>query len=249
MLAGVVEKLSASKPDRVALRRQDLELWKKWDSGGKKPDDLRPLLNNFRGMIRSHSNKYTGNVELPPAAIQAEFTDQFVNALNTYNPNKGAALGTWVNTNLQKGKRYITKYQNPARIGEQRVYKIGQYQGAIAQLDSQFGREPTHFEVAEHLGWAPKEVERMGTEIRKSYVASAGEMDPSTIMPSKEKEALDLVRYDLSPHEFAVYEYTLGIGGKPQLKPKQIALKLGFSPSKVTRLRQSVYDKTQKILI
>jgi len=233
--------------DKEAAARsvQDLEMWKKWQDNGKNPDDLRPLLTNYRGMIRSQSNRFAGNVELPPAAIHAEFTRQAVNAFNTYDPSKGAQLGTWVRTNLQKGQRWVATYQNTARIGEHRHYKVGEFQNASASLNDQLGREPSHQELAEQLGWSLKETTRMGSEIRKSYLESGFEGDPTTLMPSREAEVLRMVKYDLSPEEHLVYEYTLGEGGKPQLKPGQIATKLNMSPAKVTRIREKIYQKAR----
>lgn len=224
-------------------KQEDLQLWKLWKDGGKKPDDLRPLLNNFRGMIHKESNRFAGNVELPPAAIHAEFTRQAVHAFDTYTPTKGAALGSWVGTNLQKGRRFVATYQNTARIGEHRHYKVGQFQNAQAMLNDQLGREPTNQELSEQLQWSPVETTRMGAEIRKGNIASAFDGDPTIIRPSNEMERLRLVKYDLTPEERLIYEYTLGEGGKPQLRPGQIAEKLKISPSKVTRVRDSIYRK------
>lgn len=231
--------------DKEATERgqQDLELWKQWKENGEKPNELRPLLNNFRGMIRSQANRFSGNVELPPAAINAEFTKQAVNAFRTYDPNRGAQLGTWVRTNLQKGQRWVSTYQNTARIGEHRHYKVGQYQNAFATLDDQLGRPPTSQELSEHLGWSDKEVSKMGTEIRHSHIESAYQGDPTTILPSRESEIIKLVKFDLTPEEKLVYEYTLGEGGKPQLKPGEIARTLNMSPAKVTRVRDGIYQK------
>ena len=227
---------------------KDLQLWHQWKQGGQDPEDLKPLLGSFRGLIRSRSNRYAGNVELPPAAIHAEFTRQAVNAFKTYDPTKGAALGSWVGTNLQKGNRFVATYQNTARIGEHRHYKVGQYQNAWATLDDQLGREPTNQEISEHLGWHPKEVTRMGAEIRKAHIESAFEGDPTSFMPSREAEVMKLVKHQLSPEEQLVYEYTLGEGGKPQLKPGEMARQLNMSPSKITRIRSGIYNKMKVYL-
>lgn len=242
-----LDKFAAPK-DRADQRQKDMELWNQWRDNGKRPEDMRPLLNEFRGMIRSQANKWAGRVEVPPAAIHQEFNKQFHRALETYDPNKGAALGTWVNTNLQKGQRWVRQHQNIARIGEQRSYKIGQFNTALSQLDDNLGREPTTDELSEHLGWAPKEVGMLRTEIRKSNIASAWEADPVEILPSREKEALKFVDFDLTAEEKLVKEYTLGEGGKPQLRPMEIAKQLNLSGPKVSRLRKSIADKLGKHL-
>lgn len=238
-----------ASPGKIQERQQgDYDAWIRWLEGGKKKKDMRPLLGRFKGMIGQQSGKWTGNVELPPAVIKAEFTKQVVNAFNTYDPNKGTALGSWVGTNLQKGLRFISTHQNVARIGEHRIYKIGQFNAAKFTLDDQLGRPPTSAEVSDYLGWSEKEVERLDTEQRRSYIESAYEFDPTAIKPSRESEALNLVKYQLSPEERLVYDYTLGSGGKPQLKPGEISKKLNMSPSKVTRVRDGIYKKVKEYI-
>jgi len=209
---------------------------------------MRPLLSNFRPLIRSKSNQFAGRVEIPPASVHAEFNKQFVRAVKTYDPNKGAALGTWVSTNLRKGQRWITAHQNIARIGEQRVYKVGRFNAAKSRLDEELGREPTTLELAEDLGMSEREVGTLRTEIRQANISSGFELDPVEILPSKEKEALRFVNYELTPEERLVKEYLLGENGRPELKQGQIAKKMGVSPSKVTRLKQSIAKKLQPLL-
>lgn len=230
------------------LRQQDLQLWRQWKDNGEKPEDLRPLLTNFRGIIRGQSNRWANNVEVPPAVVHAEFNKQAINAFRRYDPNKGTQLNTWVHNNLIKAQRFVTSIQNTARISEKRVYKIGEYQRAASSLDDMFGRPPTTEEMADHLGWSAKEVMQVSTDNRKDLIESAFEGDPTTIMPSRTSEVLRLVYCDLTPEEQLVYEYTLGAGGKPQLTPGKIAKKLGMSSSKVTRVRDKIYKKTQEFM-
>jgi DNA-directed RNA polymerase specialized sigma subunit len=242
------EKAAAGEKERKELRASDLDLWQKWQDSGQHPDHLRPLFQNFRGLIRQKANRWANNVEMPPAAIHAEFNKQFVKALQSYDPNKGAALGTWVSTNLQKAQRWVTTHQNTARIPENRVYKIGMFETARNQLDDQLGRDPTHQELADHLGWTEREVVHMATQVRKANISSAWEHDPTEILPSREAEVLKLIKFELSPEERLVYEHTVGEGGRQTLRPSEIATRLGYSPSKVTRLRQSIDQKIKKYM-
>jgi DNA-binding MarR family transcriptional regulator len=43
-----------------------------------------------------------------------------------------------------------------------------------------------------------------------------------------------------------VHDYTRGLNGKPQLRPGEIARKLNMSPSKVTRIRNSISKKIEE---
>lgn len=240
-----LEKWAARrKEDLAETKKREFEMWDQWKTGGESPNDLRPLLKSFKPLIRSRANHWANRAELPPESVHAEFNRQFVNALRTYDPNKGTQLGSWVTTSLQKAQRWVSQHQDPTRVQEHRYYKMGEWDNALATLDDQLGREPSTREMAEHLGWSEAEAGRMESEKRKSlYSSGFGGFDPTVISPSRESEVLKLVRYELNPEELQVYDYTIGAYGKPQLRPGEIAKQLKMNPSKVTRIRNSITAK------
>jgi hypothetical protein len=67
-------------------------------------------------------------------------------------------------------------------------------------------------------------------------------------MPSRETEILRMIKPQLSSEEALVYEHLIGDGGKEQLRPGQIATKLGWNASKVTRIKNSIADKIKKYM-
>lgn len=243
-----LEKWAAKrKKDLAETQKREFEMWQQWKEGGEKPNDLRPLLKSFKPMVRSRANHWARRAELPPESVHAEFNRQFVNALKTYDPNKGAALGSWVTGTLRKAQRWVSQHQDPTRVQEHRYYKMGEWDNALATLDDRLGREPSTREMAEYLGWSEAEAGRMESEKRKSlYSSGFGGFDPTVVMPSREAEILRLIRYELSPEELQVCDYTVGTHGKPKLRPGEIAKKLNMSPSKVTRIRNSIAGKIRK---
>lgn len=243
-----MDKTGARKKDPSSVKRQDVELYNDWIGSGKKPDKLRPLLKNFRGLIRSRANHWANQTDLPSAAVYSEFNDKFVQALDTYDPSRGTQISTWVSEYLKKGPREIIKYQNPTRISEHRFYKLGVYDNALANLEYQLDRDPTTQEISEYLKWPEAEVGRMQAEKRQSTYSSTFEsgFDPGSFTPTREAEVLRLIKYELTPDELLVYEYRLGAGGKPKLKPGQIAKKLKMSQSKVSRIITAIGKKMEK---
>jgi DNA-directed RNA polymerase specialized sigma subunit len=241
-----LEKDAAKK--NKELVDQDLDLWKTWRESNEDPNHLRPLMSQFRGMIRQNVNNWS-KIDMPPAVIQAEHNKQFLRALRTYDPDKGK-LGTWVGHHLRNApQRFLNTYQNPARIVETRTgAQRGIFDNAVATLDDQLGREPTSQELAEHLGWALPEVERARSEGRAAWYSSSAPfgLDPATNMPSRATEIARFIKPELSPEEALVWEYTTGEGGKPQLRPGEIAKQLNMSPSKVSRLRNAIAEKIKK---
>lgn len=243
-------KLSFAKPvDLGLVKQKELELWKQWNENGQKAEDLRPLLQSFRPLIKKQANQWvsTGDVDVPPEAVYAEFNKQFVNALKTYDPEKGK-LGTWVTGSLRKAKRWMATYRHPARMGEARFYQVGQYDRARAFLTDQLEREPSTLEIADHMQQPVAEIGRLELERRKSLPSGGWEFDPTSISPSKEDEAMRLALYEMTPQEQLVAEYTLGINGKPKLRAGEIANKLGVSASKVSNLRSNITNKISKYM-
>jgi DNA-directed RNA polymerase specialized sigma subunit len=237
----------AAVDDLRKRQQREMQMWEQWKQGGQKPQDLRPLIKSFKPLVNHQANIWAGKVrDVPPAAIRAEFTNQFVSALETYDPDRGAGLGTHIRHQLKKAQRFVTTYQNPGRIPENRIYRIRELQDAEQHLDEKFGRPPTQLEVADHLKWSPKQVDVLQREVRKARPTGQFETDPSTFTPSRQKEVLRLLPYELTSDEKQVFEYLYGVGGKPQLGPGQIAQKLNMSAPKVSRLKRSIAEKYER---
>lgn len=225
-------------------QQREMQMWTDWKDGGMRPQQLRPLIKSFQPLINSEANRWAPRIrDLPPAAIRAEFTDQFVSALKTYDPGRGAALNTHIRHQLKKAQRFVTTYQNPGRIPENRIYQIRKLQDAETRLDEQYGRAPTALELADEMKQSPRQIELLQKEIRRSLPTSQFEADPSVHIPSASKQTLRLLQYDLNDEERQVFEYLYGMGGRPRLGPGAIARQLKMSAPKVSRLKRSIADK------
>lgn len=237
--------LSKQAADDLKERQQrELQMWQTWKDGGKQPEHLKPLIQSFRPLINRHANVWAGKIrDIPPAAIRAEFNNQFVKALETYDPNRGAGLNTHITYQLRRARRFATTYQNPGHIPETRIYRIRELQDAEAHLDDQFGRPPTQLEIADHLKWSPRKVEVLQREVRKAHPTGHFETDPMSFTPSRHNEIMRLLPYELNAEERQVFEHLFGVGGKPKLEPGQIAQKLNMSAPKVSRLKKSISEK------
>ena len=224
--------------------QRELGMWHDWNNGGRKPTQLRPLVQSLQPLVKNRSRIFENRVrDIPPSAIQSEFSDQLLGALETFNPNKGR-MTTWINRRLMKANRFINTYQNPARIGEKRIGEITQFQNAEETLRQQFGRSPTAFEISDHAKLPLRDVRKLQKEVRRAHpVGHFGPADPTSITPSKTKEIMTLLPHDLSTDERAVFEYVHGTGGKPRIGTGAIAKQLRMSAPKVSRLKKSIADK------
>lgn len=238
------EVLDAARQARAA---KDLELWKDWDAHGRKPSHVKLLLDRFRPMLAERSRVYTGkDLQIPPAAIEAEFKRQFMKAIETYDPDKGS-LGTHVYSTLRAASRFIATHQNIARIPETRIFNIGKLQRAQAVLDAEFDRTPSEKELAQYLKWKVSDVVRLQKDLRRDIQSSRFPMDTAVMQPSRLKYGLKLVREDLAPRDRNVFDVLMS-RQRTKRKIKQIAAKMKTSPSAISRSKSRIAEKLKRYL-
>ncbi len=221
----------------------ELELWHAWKKDPT-PQRLQPLVSSLQNLVQARVNQFR-SAPVPPAAVTGFANAQVMKALRSYDPSKGAALHTHVNWHLKKVQTFVIKHQNIGKIPDQRANNITEYKAAKEELKETFGHEPDSLSLAEHLNWSQKEVARMESEMRKDLIASKSpEIDTMPEMyANKEREVLRYIHHDLTPDERLVFEYTLGLYGKPQLSATEISKRMSISLPKVSRIRNKIDQK------
>jgi len=225
-------------------KKQELQYWKQW----KKTKDEAPLLNLLQSidpLIQKRVSQFIG-APIPRSAIEAEARKQAISAFETYNPRKGAALGTHVNNYLQKVYRYVTTYQNVGRLPESRAAKIDLFNKTKAYLAQQKGREATTVELSDELRWSPREVGRMEVELRKDLglETSFGEM--KLLDFDRNADLLNYGYFELDPEEQIVFDYSTGMHGKLRLTMEDIAKRLNKTPRQIGLIKQRIVETLKR---
>lgn len=224
-------------------KQRELQLWWKWKLGGERPEDMRPLVHSFMGLVNKQASVYIGRVQMPPEAIRAEFVKQLIAGLKGYDPKRGTAISTYVTWHLKKAQRYISTYQNVARIPEERIWKIREFEMARQKLIDEMQREPTDKELAAKLGWGVKDVVLLDTELRKDLSTSKFETDPTSVTPPRELEVLKLFLYELKDEEQEVYRHLTGLGRPRITEIVPLSDAVNEPPHKVYRIRAGIVKK------
>jgi len=231
------------KAEKKTRAAQELELWRDWKAN---PSDatLEPLMASMQNVVQQRVNQFRG-APVPPAAVQGFANVQLKKAFHTYSPDKGASLATHANWYLKKVQTFVIKHQNIGKIPDQRANNIAEYRAAKEELRETLGMEPDALSLSEHLGWSQREVERMEAEQRKDLIASKNpEADQlAETYSNREREVLRYIHYDLTPDERLVFEYTLGLYGKPQISATEISRRMSISLPKVSRIRAKIDKK------
>lgn len=248
------------KKELAAKKPKEFELWQSWKKGGQKPKDLDPLLKSFSNLINSRVSLYKNRVEIPVSTIEHVHKKEFVNALRTYDPTKGAALGTHVMNRLQKAGRYIEQHKNFATIPENISRYIGAFNAVKGEIREKLGgAEPDAQTIHDFVvtsqhpklgALSLKDIKRLNRDQRRGLIQTGHETDLLNVheLDPRELEVAHLIVHQLTPQERLVHEYTLGLYGKPMLRPGEIAKKLKVDGSKVSKLKKSIFAKMQPYL-
>lgn len=239
-----VESFLLTKEGELKKKREDeLAHLENWRSNGKQPEHLEPLLKAYEPLIAQKIRLWKAP-PVPEAAFRAELQKHLIKSFETYKPDRGAQLTTWVENNLRKAQRYNTRYQNIGYIPEGQARSIGPIAKAQNELADQFGRDPTADEIGDHIGMPAKRVAKIMTAQRRDIPASAFETDPAEMSLQRDDEVLSLLPYNLTGDERKVFNHLYGQEGHAQIQStNDLAKKLGKSPSQISRIRSSILDK------
>jgi len=223
---------------KTYTKLEELKLWEDWKVGSKVAQNK--LIKSLDPLLQSQINRYQ-HPSIPRSALEAESRKLALEAFKTYDPTK-AQLGTHVTNHQKHLQRYVLNYVNIGKIPENRALAVGKFQKIKQNLMEDLGREPNTVELADSLTWAPREVERMESELRKDLAINTGGENEAffeNILYSTDttKELILFIYHDSDSEDKLLLEYSLGIGGKPRLAVKDIALRIG-RPEVYIRRRQ-----------
>lgn len=233
---------------RSARKQNEIDLWHRWKTQGQQPEHLQPLLKLYEPNLRFKVKQWKAP-NVSEAAFRLELQDHLINSFKTFDPNKGAALNTWVEGRLKKAQRYNIRNQNLAYIPEGQVSKISPIDRARDHLTEELGRMPTAQEISEHINdpsLTPKRVDTVLRSQRKDIPGSAlgGEGGSEGRQSSYEEQQLEVAKNMLhvlfpnKPEIHTVFNYTFGMNDHPQiLSTGELARKMGKSEPQIARMK------------
>ncbi len=216
----------------ITTKGKDLELWRQWKKT-RAPADLQALLNQMQGILMREVGKWSPSMSR--SYLEAEAKRLAVEAFESYDPNQGTALSTYVASRLPKLSRVTYSTMNTARLSETKNLLFHTYHTAGNELRDKHGREPTNDELADHLGWSPKKLEQFQRQSqRKEFVESEDHPD----VDDAEDHLVDYIYHDLTPLQKSIFEHSTGYQGKQKLAGEALRKKLNITQGQLS------YQKT-----
>ena len=237
---------SAHKALGTTRKERDIDMWHKWNNGGRTPDLAAPLVSTFAPMVASKVRAWKAPA-VNQAAFQADLYEKIDKAMRTFNPNLGVGLGTHVENTVRQSMRYNAQHQNMRRMSEGKTGLVGTVQRAQQQLSDDFNRAPTLEELSAHTQIPAKRLGSILKGMSRDIPASRFEEDPTANQANRNEETISLLRYELNPREAAVFDHLFPDGQMANnVSTKEIAEKLKLSPFAVSRARTSILEKYKK---
>jgi len=255
-----IEKDAAPGPgDLGAMRAEELEVWKRWKQQPT-TEDFGWLHQRHKGLIYKAQERNLKTTTLPKAAVVSDGLRQYITALQSWQPQKGA-FSTHLNQIMQHNGRYLQKYQNIGKIPEERGRMIGLFQNRLAHLRETLGREPSNAELADDMKASMAEVAELNRSARKLTPAMVGTLrrevrrdlnqdQPGGQVQLEASPLLDHLVFlhgSLSPEQQLVLEHTYQGFGKPVIEdPVALGPVIGLSPQKIRSLKKQIADQVNR---
>ena len=171
-------------------------------------------------------------------------------AVQNFNPDRGAALPTWVSQNLMQLRRERRESGATIRVPERIQMDSFALAKATAEFTDTNGRDPSMLELADATHLTPKRIAHVRAhEVPTSGSGAFGEDGVGTFTPSYASEAMDYVYSESDPVDRKILEMRMNYSGKhPTLMSKKdIARVLGLHQSQVTRRSANLAMRLEKM--
>jgi len=227
----------------MSAREKDLQLWKQWNRT-KSNADLQALLNHLQPVINQQVTRWGGTLSRPMLETRAKVLA--VEAIRSYNPNAGAALATHVTNRLQKLSRTVYTHTQAARLPEHKAVGMTTFSVANDQLQNDLGREPTHVELADHLGWSQARTREFQRAYGRKELLTSGEFNPSAFpIADQHDPIIDYVYFDMEPQKQQLFEHITGYGGKPVLSNPELMAKFKMTQGQLSYQKRQMKNMFQ----
>jgi len=228
------------------MKINEKDLWNTWKKTGNK-EVFNTLVKKYKPVINKKFSELN-NPAIPSSALKARIEKSVINSFKTFNPNKGAALNTYVFSRLPEVNKFVYKFQNFGRIPVNRIVHYNTFQTAMQDLKDKLKRDPDNYELADELQWNVRDVKRMRKEVKKDLLTS-GMSDLETTQNdeySDEDDFLFNLYFELNDKEKFVYNRLIGANGAEKMSNGEIAKALKVSNAMVTKIKNRIAKKAKK---
>lgn len=220
-----------------------MDIYEKWHRQPT-PENMQTMLDTLDPVITSEIQRFSGPKEL----LRSKARTLAIKAVKSYKPGTGAAVKSWVVSQLQPLSRY-TNQLKPVYTPEVASQRAAELNRVREQYMLEEGRDPSDEELADLVGLSVKRIQKLKSAVPAAVsegIYDTGESDTSGIaLPAVSNSsplgAVEDVIYDsLNERDRMIHDFKAGRHGKPVLTNQEIAMRLGISPAAVSQRSQQI---------
>lgn len=243
-----LQELEPVAPKGVGYDKMSLkQLVSAWN---KEPNDeltslvLKKLQPTINSAMTSYAPGHAKDLAVKAATLSLQ-------ALKTYDPEKGTDPSTHVFNNLKRLNRYANRRQNIIPISERASQEYRMVQDAKARFIDTYDREPSDLELADETGYSLKKIQKIlsGAKVTSSTAMVNPETNTSNMFSSDvtEDDYFDYVYRSVGPIDQKIMEWSTGRNGQPALSNGDIAKKLKITPAAVSQRRSKILNMMSEV--
>ena len=209
----------------------------------------KQLLTLHNPTINQHIQKWSGTI--PDIVIKKHAHQYALDAFRTYDPSK-SEIKTHLYNHLSRLSRLNYAHQNVVQIPEHQIRQISTYNNSINFLKDSLDRDPTHQEIADHMGIPLNHVLKLSKNIRKEVAAdlegySTGQLLGVNGISDEMKTSLFDTLNRMPEQDRMKFNDLTGFAGTKPLTPKQFGKKYSLKPYEVSRFKSSLAKQLEGI--
>ena len=221
------------------------------------PENMSKVVTALDPVLVTEAQRYPG----PKDLLHTKAKSLAIKAVRTYNPQKGAALRSWVVTQLQPLSRYGQRLR-PVQVPEAVIRQSAELNATTERLHDQLSRMPTNEELADELGISVDRVTKLQRRnkptVSESQVTMVGDSEegapdlPAVIAPKTVEYAAEAIYQDLDPRDRLIFDWKTGMHGREQLANQEIAARLGVTPALISqtsaRIAKAIQEANSRVV-
>lgn len=216
----------------------------------KTPVTRAALLQEMMPTINAEIQRFPG----PKPLLRSRARVLALKAFESFDPNAGAQLRSWVVTQLQPLARY-GQQMRPVRAPEMAIRQAAEVNRVGQELSDKLGRDPEDQEIADEIGISVKRVQAVRKMVRPAVaegtMAEPQDEDavaglPGVSTPNRLDLATEAVYDSLDKRDQAIFDWKTGGHGKQAIPNQEIAKRLGVTPALISQRSQQIAEQIQQ---
>jgi hypothetical protein len=246
-----MSKLKTAVANIKERRQKEVDLWHTWNTNGRTPEHLEPLLRSIEPLIvREVDKRLTGTAgNISSTAMKQNLRNSAVKSLKSFDPDRGAQLSTHIVNGFRRSSDFVAANRNIRSISRTESDQYKRFSNAVTDLQAHLEREPTAEEIRDDLGWKGRNSLKRVRNMQKAFASELHTgidgVDITADNALAPHTAFSVVRSGLTPEqqEFGDHYFV----ENPQ-KIEAVAKSLGVSVHKARRIRAEIENRIKPIL-